>query len=231
MTKRTALIVGASRGLGLGLAREFTTRGWQVIASARHPDAAHDLVAAACESAGGLTVAQLDTTDAQQLQLLSRRLGGTSLDLLLVNAGISGPKEQTIDNVTAADIAEVMLTNAFAPLRVAQQLLPLVKQGGTVAFMSSYMGSVADNLTGGFDLYRASKAALNSLTRGFVATAAKDRNLHVLTLHPGWVRTDMGGPAAPLSVEQSVRGMADVLETGRVAKHQFLDYTGRELPW
>jgi NAD(P)-dependent dehydrogenase (short-subunit alcohol dehydrogenase family) len=231
MAKRSALIIGASRGLGLGLSRELVARGWQVIGTARRPDTAKDLAAAARAAGGALSVEQLDILDPTQLQALSQRLAGLQLDLLLVNAGVSGPREQTVDNITAADIADVMLTNAFAPLRVAQRLLPLVQEGGTVAFMSSYMGSVADNLTGGMDLYRASKAALNSLTRGFVATAAKDRDVHVLTLHPGWVRTDMGGAAAPLSIEQSVSGMANVLEAGRAAKHQFLDYTGKELPW
>jgi NAD(P)-dependent dehydrogenase (short-subunit alcohol dehydrogenase family) len=228
---RHALIIGASRGLGLGLARELIARGWQVIGTARQPDTANELVAAARASHGALTVETLDIRDQQQLHTLSQRLTGTALDLLLLNAGIAGARDQTVDNITAAEITDVMLTNAFAPMRVATLLLPLVKEGGSVAFMSSYMGSVADNHSGGMDLYRASKAALNSLTRGFVATAATDHNVNVLTLHPGWVRTDMGGAAAPLSIEQSVRGMADVLEGARAAKHQFLDYTGKELPW
>ncbi len=97
--------------------------------------------------------------------------------------------------------------------------------------MSSLMVSVAENKSGGADLYRASKAALNSLTRSFVATAARDRNVSVLTLHPGWVRTDMGGAGAPLSVMQSVTGMADVLESQHGRTHKYLDYKGAGIPW
>jgi NAD(P)-dependent dehydrogenase (short-subunit alcohol dehydrogenase family) len=124
-----------------------------------------------------------------------------------------------------------MWTNALAPIRIAERLLPRVADGGTVAFMSSVLGSIGENTSGGYDLYRISKASLNMLARGFAATAAKDRRITVLNLHPGWVRTDMGGSAAPLSVEDSVRGLADVLETRRSAKHLYLDYQGREIPW
>ena len=151
--------------------------------------------------------------------------------VLFLNAGVSGPKHQSVDAVTEAELGALLMTNATAPLRIARRLLPNVVDGGTIAFMSSRMGSVADNQSGGMDLYRASKAALNSLTRGFAATAAPDRKVSVLTLHPGWVRTDMGGASAPLSIEQSVTGVADVLEAPRTARHVFLDYQGLELPW
>lgn len=110
-----------------------------------------------------------------------------------------------------------MYTNAAAPIRLARRLLPLIADGGTLAFMSSNMGSVADNLSGGMELYRASKAALNSLTRGFVATNVGDRPIAVLTMHPGWVRTAMGGPDAPLAIEESMAGLADVIEASRRA--------------
>jgi NAD(P)-dependent dehydrogenase (short-subunit alcohol dehydrogenase family) len=231
MATRTALIVGASRGLGLGLTRELAGRGWRVIATARRPDTAHGLLAAASESVGRVVVESIDILQPAHLDALAQRLAGESIDLLLVNAGISGARDQSVDTVTADELAHIMLTNAIAPQRVARRLLPLVKAGGTVAFMSSRMGSVADNQTGGMDLYRASKAALNSLTRGFAATMAKDRAIGVLTLHPGWVRTDMGGADAPLSIDESVRGMADVLERGGGPEHRFLDYTGQQLPW
>jgi NAD(P)-dependent dehydrogenase (short-subunit alcohol dehydrogenase family) len=231
MTTRTALIVGASRGLGLGLAQELAARGWRVIATARWPDTAHGLLAAARESVGRIIVESIDILEPSQLDDLAQRLAGESINLLFINAGISGARDQSVDTVTDEELAHIMLTNAIAPLRVAKRLLPLVKEGGTVAFMSSRMGSVAENLLGGMDLYRASKAALNSLTRGFVATDAKGRAIRVLTLHPGWVRTDMGGEDAPLSIDESVRGMADVLESGDVQEHRFLDYAGQNIPW
>jgi NAD(P)-dependent dehydrogenase (short-subunit alcohol dehydrogenase family) len=231
MPTRTALIIGASRGLGLGLAQELAARGWRVIATARWPDTSHGLLAAARESVGRIIVESLDILQPAQLDDLLLRLSAETIDLLFVNAGISGARDQSVDTVTDEELSHIMLTNAIAPLRVARRLLPQVKEGGTIAFMSSRMGSVADNQTGGMDLYRASKAALNSLTRGFVATAVKDRSIRVLTLHPGWVRTDMGGEDAPLSIDESVRGMADVLEGGGAPVHQFLDYAGQEIPW
>jgi NAD(P)-dependent dehydrogenase (short-subunit alcohol dehydrogenase family) len=223
MATRTAVIIGASRGLGLGLARELAARGWRVIATARRSNTSNGLLTAARESVGRIIVESIDILQPTQLEALAQRLAGESIDLLLVNAGISGGRDQSVDSVSEAELAHIMLTNAIAPLRVARRLLPQVRSGGTVAFMSSRMGSVADNQNGGMDLYRASKAALNSLT--------KDRPVRVLTLHPGWVRTDMGGEDAPLSIEESVRGMADVLERGGRREHQFLDYAGQEIPW
>jgi NAD(P)-dependent dehydrogenase (short-subunit alcohol dehydrogenase family) len=231
MATRTALIVGASRGLGLGLTRELAGRGWRVIATARRPDTAHGLLAAASESVGRVVVESIDILQPAHLDALAQRLAGESIDLLLVNAGISGPRDQSVETVSSDELTHIMFTNAIAPLRVARRLLPRVKEGGTVAFMSSRMGSIAENETGGMDLYRASKAALNSFTRGFAATDAKSHGVGVLTLHPGWVRTDMGGAEAPLSIDESVRGLADVLERGASPQHRFLDYTGRQLAW
>ena len=227
---KTALIVGASRGLGLGLATELVRRGWRVIATVRSPESAGKLMhAGSC--GGNLSVETVDVNDVAGVDSFCNRMSGQALDLLFLNAGVTGPRHQSVDAVTEAELGALLMTNAIAPLRIAGRLLPNVVDGGTVAFMSSRMGSVADNQTGGMDLYRASKAALNTLTRGFVATAVRDRKVSVLTLHPGWVRTDMGGESAPLSIAQSVSGVADVLEAPRTARHQFLDYQGLEVPW
>jgi NAD(P)-dependent dehydrogenase (short-subunit alcohol dehydrogenase family) len=229
--RKSALIVGASRGLGLGLATELARRGWQVIATVRTPDVPGDLAAAVAKSSGRISTAKVDVESKSSVDALVSMLSKGKLDLLFLNAGIAGPKHQSVDEVTAAELAALFTTNSIAPVRIARRLLPNVVDGGTVAFMSSRMGSVADNLSGGMDLYRASKAALNSLTRSFVATAAHDRKVSVLTLHPGWVRTDMGGAAAPLSIAESVSGLANVIESAQTAKHRFLDYQGAELPW
>lgn len=228
---RLALVIGASRGLGLGLTRELSARGWRVTATARQPQSAAALSALSRESSDAVSVETLDMLAPAQLTSLAARLEDHTLDLLVINAGISGRAEQAVDTATPAELSEIMMTNAIAPLLVARRLAAKVKAGGTVAFMSSRMGSIALNLTGGMELYRASKAALNSLTRGYVATLAGEHSLHVLTLHPGWVRTDMGGPEAPLSIEESVHGLANVLESPRTQPHQFLDYQGHELPW
>lgn len=222
MAQQTALIIGASRGLGLGLAGEFTRRGWKVIATTRHAGTLQD---------ARIIEVPLDVRDEAQLAALNNRFAPESLDLLFVNAGVKGPELQSADHVTAAELLELMQVNAIAPVHVARQLLPRVKPGGTVAFMSSKMGSVALNESGDWELYRASKAALNSLVRGFHARDAKPRSVKVLTLHPGWVRTDMGGAAAPLSVAESVQGLADVIERHRSLDHRFLDYSGSTVAW
>jgi NAD(P)-dependent dehydrogenase (short-subunit alcohol dehydrogenase family) len=222
MSRQVALIIGASRGLGLGLAREFAARSWQVTGTTRRAGAVGD---------ARIAEVVLDIRHDDDLALLANRLLPESLDLLFLNAGVKGPERQSADHVTSGELLDLMQVNAIAPVHVARQLLPAVKRGGTVAFMSSRMGSVADNENGDWELYRASKAALNSLVRGFHAKDAAPRSVKVLTLHPGWVRTDMGGAAAPLSVEDSARGLADVIERHRGAGHQFLDYSGRTIPW
>ena len=123
------------------------------------------------------------------MDALANRLADHQIDFALVNAGVYGPQHQTVDEATPEQIGALVFTNAVAPLRLARRLLPVVVDGGLLAFMSSRMGSVGDNLSGGMDLYCASKAALNSLTRGFAANDVGDRPISVFNLHPGWVRT------------------------------------------
>ena len=221
----TALIVGASRGIGLGLARELLDRGWQVTGTARDPDAALPLAEA------GATVVLVDVSDPDAPAVLRADLGAETLDVLLLNAGVTGPAHQSADRVTADELGALFLVNAAAPVRLARALLDRVRPGGVVAFTSSRMGSVSDNSTGDMELYRASKAALNSFVRGFAATSGRD-DVAVLVLHPGWVQTRMGGPDAPLDVATSTRGLADVIERHRgTGRHAFVDHTGAELPW
>jgi len=229
---KRGLVVGASRGLGLGIAAELKSRGWDVIATARDAAGADRLAALANRPGGALDVERLDIDDAAALAGLRDRLEGLALDLVLVNAGVIGPQHQDAARATPEEVGALFLTNAVAPVRVARALASLVRETtGVIAFMSSAMGSVAGNTGGGSELYRASKAALNSLTRSFVASLGGKR-LTVLTLHPGWVRTDMGGSAATLSVEESARGIVDLLESRAGSeRHAFLDYQGREVPW
>ena len=227
---RTALVVGASRGLGLGLAQELAARGWQVIGTARNPGKAAGLAKLIAGSDGRVRAETLDVDKPEDLDALAARLAGTKLNLLFLNAGISG-SSRPIENTTPEDLQKVMLTNSVAPIRIAARLLPLVVHGGTVAFMTSLLGSIGDNTSGGFDIYRVSKAALNMLARSFVATTARERDVTVLNLHPGWVKTDMGGPMAPLTVHESVKGLVDVIEKRHGRRHLFLDYRGKELPW
>ena len=229
MADKTAIIIGASRGLGLGLAKEFAGRGWQVTATSRGD--APELAAAAAASGGKITLATVDIDSPDSVAALEAATAGQHYDLVFINAGVTGPRHGSVDTVTPDEISALMLTNAIAPIRVAKRFLPRVKDGGTIAFMTSILGSVALNTGGGMDLYRASKAALNTFSRGFFVQDVKDRKVTVLNLHPGWVRTAMGGPDAPVEIADSVRGLADVVAANTGGGQHYLDFEGTVLPW
>lgn len=225
---KSALIIGASRGLGLGLAKELLKRGWLVTATVRSAaggsglEAFHEQVT-------------MDTVDINNLAMVDafvNRVNDQIFDVVFINAGVGGPTGKTAENVAAEDVTHVFMTNAIAPVRLAGRLLHTVKPGsGILALMSSRLGSVGAPKSGAMVIYSASKAALNSLTRNFVA-ANDCSHITVLTMHPGWVRTDMGGAGADIDVETSVTGMADVLEAQAGAGgHQFLNYKGETVPW
>lgn len=222
--RQTAMVIGASRGIGLGLVREFSARGWRVVASERSDSPAlHDLA-----RQSGVEIVKADVTDRAGIAALASATPSASLDALLVNAGVYDAR--SVDEAGDEDILAIMLANAAGPVRAARALLPSVRDGGTLAFTTSLMGSIADS-SGGAELYRMSKAAQNILARGLFATEAKGRGIAVLSLHPGWVKTDMGGAGAPVSVEDSARGLADILAAPQPVAHRFLDFRGRELPW
>ncbi|MEA2743678.1 MAG: hypothetical protein QOG25_2049 [Acetobacteraceae bacterium] len=224
-------VIGANRGIGLGVTQEFLKRGWDVIATARQPDTATALHKLKASHAGRVSIPRLDTKDSVAVDGFAATLGSKVLDAVLVNAGVSGPEHRSASAVTTAEIGELMFTNAIAPIRLARSLAKHVRPGsGVVAFTSSVMGSVSQN-TGGHELYRASKAALNSLSRGLWGEL-RGRKLTMVSLHPGWVRTDMGGASAAVSVEKSAAGIVTVLEQQSGAhQHRYLDYLGKEIPW
>ena len=226
-----ALIVGANRGIGLGVVRQFLERGWDVIATARAPGGAVDLRVLGEKHPGRVEIAALDMADAGAVDAFARSLAERTLDAVLVNAGVAGPAHRSANAASVAEIGELMFVNAIAPIRLGRLLLKNLKAGtGVLGYTSSVMGSVALN-AGGHELYRASKAALNSLSRGLFAEM-RGRNLTLLTLHPGWVRTDMGGSGAPVRVDESARGMVEVmLKSAGGRRHAFLDYQGKELAW
>jgi NAD(P)-dependent dehydrogenase (short-subunit alcohol dehydrogenase family) len=227
---RTALVVGASRGLGLGLVKEFLKRDWRVVGTLRGATSG-PLEELARASGGKLEVEHIDIVDEAQIAALRARLKGRSFDLLFVNAGVTNDPEQTIAEVSTAEFTRVMVTNALSPMRVVEKFEDLVPTGGTIGVMSSVLGSVGSNEDGGWEVYRASKAALNTLMRSFAARHHDDGRSKVI-MHPGWVRTDMGGPNARLSIEESVAGIAETLtahhETSGV---RFIDYRAHTVPW
>ncbi|MDN0095514.1 SDR family oxidoreductase [Yersinia rohdei] len=223
-TKRQALIIGASRGLGLGLVDELTRRGWSVTATTR--GAAKDT------SAHAAHWLKLDVNQPDSIKAFLPQVQGQTFDLIFVNAGISGPEHQSAVDAKPEEILELFQTNAISPIRIAQYLLPQRNSINSVlAFMSSQLGSIGHNASGHKPLYSASKAALNMMTRNLVAELA-DPSLTVLSIHPGWVKTDMGGDAAPLTITSSVKGVVDQIEraSGK-GGHGFIDYQGHTLPW
>jgi NAD(P)-dependent dehydrogenase (short-subunit alcohol dehydrogenase family) len=227
-----AVVVGANRGIGLGVVKEFLHRGWSVIATARRPDAAADLKSLATAHPGRLEIVALDLTNTGQVDGFAGVLAGRKLDAVLINGGTAGPDHMSASHATEAEIGSLMLTNAIAPIRLARALAGLIRENtGVLAFTSSIMGSVALNTDGYHELYRASKAALNSLSRG-LWTEVNGRGITLLNLHPGWVRTDMGGPSAPVSIEESGRGLVGVIERERASHHHaFISFQGDELAW
>jgi NAD(P)-dependent dehydrogenase (short-subunit alcohol dehydrogenase family) len=227
---RTALIVGASRGLGLALAKEYLARGWHVIATVR--GTAHTgLHALLAEHTGRLEIETVDINETDQVQALHTRLRQRWLDLLFVNAGIAPNPGTPIGEVSTDEFVQVMINNALSPLRFIETFHDLVQAKGTIAVMSSGLGSIANNTNGGWETYRASKASLNTLLRSFVARHAMDARTYLL-IAPGWVRTDMGGPEATLGIDESIPRVVDVVE-GQIGKGglHYLNYQGETLAW
>jgi NAD(P)-dependent dehydrogenase (short-subunit alcohol dehydrogenase family) len=224
------LLFGASRGLGLAIAQEYLKLGWSVVATARQASgtALHKLAEPA---EGRLEVETVDIAEPEQVAALHRRLLGRRFDFLMVNAGVTNDPQETVAEVSTEEFVRVMLTNALSPLRVIEAFQDLVTPTGAIAVMSSGLGSVANNETGGFEVYRASKAALNTLMRSFAARHRGDKRT-LLLLAPGWVRTDMGGPAARLSIEESIPNLVRTIQAheGRGGLY-YLDYLGRTVPW
>ena len=172
----------------------------------------------------------VDITVPEQIAALRGRLAGERIDLLFVNAGISNGEGETVARTSTEAFTSMMLTNAFSPLRVIEACADLVPAGGVIAAMSSDLGSVANNTHAGWEIYRASKAALNTMLRSFAVRRGDGRT--VLAVAPGWVRTDMGGPNAALDVATSVHGIAEAI-AGRRGRPGvwFVDYRGRDVPW
>ena len=228
---KTALIIGASRGLGLGLVKTLLADGWQVTATVRNPQNAEAL-----KALGKVRIEKLDMDDQQAVIALSQQLKGEVFDLLFVNAGVKGPDVQTPGGATLAEVGQLFFTNAVAPINLAQHFVGQIRPDtGVLAFMSSVLGSVTMPDAPELALYKASKAALNSMTNSFVTQLNQqsgEQNLTVLSLHPGWVKTDMGGEGADIDVDTSTRGLVDQVNA-YVGKggHHFVNYRGETIPW
>ncbi|MCO8308175.1 SDR family NAD(P)-dependent oxidoreductase [Streptomyces sp. RKCA744] len=227
---RTALIIGASRGLGCAMAAELADRGWSVIGTVRGSlrTPLHDLADRHRER---IRIEHLDITQPEELAPLRERLAGQQLDILFVNAGTTNNEQTPIGAVPTQDFVDVMVTNALSPLRVIEALDDLVTPTGLIGVMSSGQGSITNNTNGLREVYRGSKAALNMFMRSYAARqTSADRSL--LLLAPGWIRTALGGDDAPYTVEESTPLLVDVLLSHLGGKGlAFLDRNGQPVPW
>ena len=229
----TVLVAGASRGLGLALVEEYLRRGWRVIATVRgNPPAA--LTGLRDAHGDRLGIEHLDIASGEDIAALRRRLDGQVIDLLFVNAGLA-PENRNADaaSIGDAEFARVMATNVLGPMRMLEAFDALVPPAnGILAVMSSRLGSIAENeIDLGWAVYRSSKVALNQMLRSFANARAGARRT-VLAVAPGWVRTAMGGADAPLTVDQSIPRVVDVVAShvGVPGAH-FVNYEGDMVPW
>ncbi|MFM0239479.1 SDR family NAD(P)-dependent oxidoreductase [Paraburkholderia phytofirmans] len=229
-SQKTVLLVGASRGLGLAMVEEFLKRGCRVIATGRAAST-EKLRHLAEAFAGALEVDTVDITIPEQIAALRARLEGRRIDVLFVNAGVINADRETLADVSTEEFVRVMVTNSLSPMRVVNAFQDLVPPTGTIGVMSSGQGSIANATNANYEVYRGSKAALNMFMRTFAArSAGSPRSL--LLMAPGWVQTDMGGPTARLTIEESIPNLVDTIEAyeGRAGLH-YLDYLGRPVPW
>jgi NAD(P)-dependent dehydrogenase (short-subunit alcohol dehydrogenase family) len=221
----TILVTGAGRGIGLALARVYAAGGWRVLATARRP-------AEVPAVAGDVAWLELDVTQPHSVAHLAAEVD-EPLDLLVNNAGIAGQRDTALGAIDYSAWSQAIATNLFGPVRVTEALLPALRQGRhkKVATLSSIMGSIGSNQRGGSYVYRSSKAGLNAVMRS-IALDLRAEGFTVVVLHPGWVRTDMGGSAATLEPEASARDLKrllDNLEPGQTG--EFMDHLGHRLPW
>lgn len=222
----TVLVTGANRGIGLEFARQYKEDGWEVIATCRRPDKADEL------NALGVEVQRLDVADFREIAALGGRLADRAIDVLINNAGVFG-SAQSFGCTDVDEWEHVLRVNAMAPLKMAEAFAGHVarSQRRIIASVTSKMGSIEDNSSGDMYLYRSSKAALNAVNKS-LSLDLKDRGILCVVLNPGWVKTDMGGPSALITAQQSVTGMRRIIENATTAHSgRFFNYDGQEIPW
>lgn len=231
---KTTLITGANRGIGLEFARQYAADGWHVIACSRHPEKSDALNKLASQYPDLIRIHGLDVSEHAQIDRLAQVLADESIDLLINNAGIYPDSDKSgFGSTNYAEWMQAFQINTMAPLKMAETFVTSIARSKqkSIVTVSSMMGSIADNSSGGNYLYRSSKTALNMVVKN-LAIDLKPTGITAVVLHPGWVKTDMGGPNAMISVEQSVTGMRQVISSLTITDSgKFFDYEGKEIPW
>lgn len=231
MTKNV-FITGANRGIGLELTRQYLAAGEKVFASARDPSI-ESLSRLTERYPDNLKIVMLDVTDESNIQTVAGSLEGTSIDLLINNAGLFHSKHEDFSSLNPDTWIEEFRVNSIAPFLVTRALKSNLASASSsvVGMISSKMGSMGDNQSGGSYSYRSSKAALNAVSVS-LANDLSDLDISVVALHPGWVQTDMGGPNGLIDVETSAAGLKAILDkAGKAESGKFYDYSGKQLPW
>ena len=229
----SVLITGANRGLGLEFARQYAADGWQVYASYRDLSSASKLRRLANTSEDNLRIMALDVTDPSSVKAAVTKLEGQAIDLLLNNAGVGGARGQIIGNIDYKAWEKVLDVNTMGPMRVSEAFVDLVARSKRklIVTLTSGMGSITDNTSGGSIAYRSSKAAVNMVMRSLAIDLAP-RGITCVVINPGWVLTDMGGPNATMTPAESVKRLRDLIATlGPAQSGRFFNYDGREYPW
>ena len=230
---KTVLITGASRGIGLEHVRRFAANGARVFAAVRTPAEAKELQTLAADNKVRVEVLAYDAADAAAPGRIKTALGNTPLDLLFANAGAFGDRTSAIGSIDVADVLQLININALAPLKLVEALVENVAASGRkiIALQSSRLGSIGENSSGGYYPYRISKCVVNMIARN-IAVDLNPRGVIAVALHPGWVRTRMGGEGAPISVDESVSGQQRVLANLKPGDSgRFFNYDGTEIPW
>lgn len=230
---KSILITGTSRGLGLQMVKQAVKQGWRVYACCRHPDQADELLQVASLTPGQVSIHVLDIADTAQIQALAYELRNSSIDWLINNAGVYGSMDHQFGNTDEHDWLKTFQINTIGPLKVSEAFLANLEMGSDkkIATLSSKMASMADNTSGGSYIYRSTKAALNAVIKS-MAIDLKPKNITALALHPGWVRTDMGGPNGEIEAHESVVRLFDIIDRASIEETgQFYDIDGTIIPW
>ena len=228
----SVLITGANRGLGFGFVKSFLANNINVICTTRNISGSKELLECKKNYPDNLEILELDLLEENSENILSDLLSDKPIDIFINNAGV-GNSNQRFGVVSSKPWLDVLKVNLIAPLTLTQSIIENIKKGSEkkIYFLSSQLGSIGDNTSGGMYIYRSSKTALNQVVKS-LSVDLKPMGITVISLHPGWVKTDMGGPNAPVQIDESIKGMmqvidkTDIRDTGR-----FLNYDGKELPW